>query len=189
MPQNGSSHNNSPLVPDVPVPSQFVPPIASAGNGKQPLSAQRPLNRVAVVREQQGVSERTIARRLGIEVKRYRELEKPGYDLRLSELSALQVALDVPLSDLLEDRQALSRPVEERAKLVRVMKSAVALREMKSNVRVQRMAKMLCEQLVDLMPELAEVGGWPQFGARRGQAAMSKALSHPVDTSQLDSVD
>jgi transcriptional regulator with XRE-family HTH domain len=144
------------------------------------------LHRVAEIREQQGVSERTIARRLGIDVKRYRQLEKPDRDLQLSELLALQAALDVPLIDLLEDRQELSRPVEERAKMIKVMKTAVALRETKSNSRVSRMAQMLCDQLVDLMPELAEVNGWPQFGARRGPATIGRALSQPIDTSNLD---
>lgn len=146
---------------------------------------ERALHRVAEVRRQQGISERTVARRLGVDIKCYRRFECPTEDLKLSELLRLQQALDVPLIDLLEDPQALSRPVEERAKLVKIMKTAVALRETKSNARVERMAHMLCEQLVDLMPELAEVGGWPQFGARRGTAAIGRTLSTPVDTSQI----
>ncbi len=144
------------------------------------------LNRIAKVREQQGISERTMARRLGVEVKRYRQLEDPYCDLTLSQLNAIQQALEVPISDLLEERQGLSRPVEERAKLLKVMKTAVALREAKINARADRMAQMLCDQLVDLMPELAEVSGWPQFGARRGISAVGKALQQPIDTSNIN---
>lgn len=144
-----------------------------------------PFHRVAHIRAQQGISERTMARRLGIDVSRYRELENPNRDLTLSQLSALQRALEVPFADLLEDRHALSRPVEERAKLLKVMKTAVALREAKINPRADRMAQMLCEQLIDLMPELAEVSGWPQFGARRGVTAVGRALQQPIDTSSL----
>ncbi len=147
------------------------------------------VHRVAEIRQQQGVSERTVARRMGIDIKRYREMENPHYDLTISELRALQHALEVPMVDLLEDRNALSRPVEERAKLVKVMKTAVAMREAKMSPRIERMATMLCEQLVDLMPELHDVSGWPQFGARRGISAMGKALQQPIDMSKIVSHD
>jgi hypothetical protein len=120
-----------------------------------------------------------------MDVKRYRELEDPQSDLSLTQLIAIQTALEVPICDLLEDRQGLSRPVEERAKMLKIMKTAVALKEAKINARADRMAQMLCEQLVDLMPELAEVSGWPQFGARRGASAVGKALQQPIDTSNI----
>ncbi|MCA9132431.1 MAG: helix-turn-helix transcriptional regulator [Planctomycetales bacterium] len=188
-------------VPPVPVPSAPVqsaavqpapvqPAVAAAEEESEDSCLPAPaedevLHRLAAVREQQGVSQRTMARRMGIELRRYKELEDPTRDLRLSELRQLQMALEVPLIDLLEDRNALSRPVEERAKLVKVMKTAVAISEIKSSPRIERMAQMLKEQLVDLMPELLEVSGWPQFGARRGPSAMGKALCQPIDTSHL----
>ena len=128
---------------------------------------------------------RSIARRLGMDAKTYKQIEDPSHDLALSELRAIQAALEVPFVDLLVDRNSLSQPVKERAKLVKVMKSAVAIRQAKSSPRIQRLADMLCEQLTDLMPELAEVSGWAQFGARRGQSAVGKALREPIDTSQL----
>jgi transcriptional regulator with XRE-family HTH domain len=142
-------------------------------------------HRVAIIREQQGVTQRTLARRLGIDVKTLQSLERPESDLSLSQLLAFQSALEVPLIDLLEDHSELSRPIAERAKMVKVMKTAAALREVKTNPRVARMAQMLCEQLVEVMPELAEVSGWPQFGSRRGPSALGKALSQPIDTSDL----
>ncbi len=149
-------------------------------------ATQKPsLHRIARIREQQGISERTMARRLGVDVKRYRELEDPQCDLSLSQLIAIQTALEVPIGDLLEDRQGLSRPVEERAKLLKIMKTAVAIKEAKISPRADRMAQMLCEQLVELMPELADVSGWPQFGARRGMSAVGKALQLPIDTSNI----
>lgn len=147
------------------------------------------LHRIREVREQQGISVRSMSKRLGMDAKRYRQLEDSQSDLTLSELHAVQKALEVPFADLLEDHEALSRPVEERAKMVKAMKTAVALRECKTSPRVERMARMLCEQLVDLMPELEDVSGWPQFGARRGQSALGKALRQPIDTSQLGHTD
>lgn len=142
-------------------------------------------NRIALVREQQGISQRTMARRMGVDLKSYQALENPSADLRLSELMALRQALDVPMVDLLEDTQELSRPVAERAKMIKVMKTAVALRDTPGNPRQQRMVATLCEQLCDVMPELAEVSGWPQFGSRRGKSALGKALSQPICTADL----
>ena len=142
-------------------------------------------NRVAQVREQQGISQRTMARRLHIDLKSYQALERPETDLRISQLTALQAALDVPMVDLLEETQALSRPVAERAKMIKVMKTAAALRETPSNARVERMVQTLCGQLVDLMPELAEVSSWPQYGSRRGSSAIGKALAQQISIADL----
>lgn len=169
---------------DVVVASPTLAPVAEA-QAFTMLVAPIRKHRVAEVREQQGVSQRTLARRLGIEVKALQNIEHPESDLSLCQLRALQAALDVPLIDLLEDSCELSRPIAERAKMVKAMKTAVALREAKLNPRVERLVTMLCEQLIDVMPELAEVSGWPQFGSRRGTSALGKALSQPIDTSDL----
>lgn len=123
---------------------------------------------------------------MGIDVRSYRTLECASTDLTLSELVAVQKALEVPLIDLLEDSDSLSRPVQERAKLVKTMKTAVAIRETKAGGRVGKLAQMLCNQLIDLMPELSEVSGWPQFGARRGDSAIGKALAQPICTRDLN---
>lgn len=148
-------------------------------------SAAAPLHRIREVREQQGVSIRSMARRMGIDVRSYKHIENPYRDLTISELGAVQKALDVPLADLLVDREGLASPVQERAKLVKAMKTAVAIKEVGASPRIDRMAQMLCEQLRDIMPELEDISGWPQFGARRGQSALGKALREPIDTSSL----
>jgi transcriptional regulator with XRE-family HTH domain len=155
-------------------------------DNEQPATSDRVLNRVAEVREQQGVSQRTMARRLGIDLKSYRCMEEPRSDLTLSDLRRIQKALDVPLVDLLEDDQSLSRPVAERAKLLRIMKTAVAMRDKKSPPSIQRMSQMLTEQLIDLMPELAHVSGWPQYGVRRGIETLGRMLENRIDMSQVE---
>jgi hypothetical protein len=48
-----------------------------------------------------------------------------------------------------------------------------------------RLAEMLREQLLDLMPELKEVSSWPQFGSRRGSGAVARILAQEVNTSQI----
>lgn len=165
--------------------------LRTAAVAQQPIplsertGSPRIFHRIATVRKNQGLTERTVAKRLGVDVRTYRTMECPTTDLTLSELASVQKALDVPLIDLIEDRQSLSRPVEERAKLVKTMKTAVAIRESAPNQRAERLAQMLFEQLVDVMPELRDVSGWPQFGARRGQSAIGKALAQPIDMSEL----
>ncbi len=158
-------------------------------DGKENREKREPriLNRIAEVRKQQGVSLRTIARRTGLDVKTLREQEKPNYNLSLRQLLAWQEALDVPIADLVEsDCDPLSRPVKERAQLVRIMKTAAAIRELKSATRVRRLSEMLCEQLEQLMPELRDIGAWPQFGSRRGTDILSRILEQPISTELLE---
>src|SRR3954469_11177916 len=80
----------------------------------------RKLNRIREVRYQQGVSLRTACRHLGLDVKTVRQQEEESTDLKLSDLYRWQQALDVPVAELLSEEDApLSRPVMERARLVR----------------------------------------------------------------------
>ena len=71
---------------------------------------------------------RSASRQLGKEVRKLRQLEGETVDLRLSELYDWQKVLDVPIVDLLVDPGTpLSRPVLERARLVRLMKTVAAI--------------------------------------------------------------
>ncbi len=145
-------------------------------------SQARVFHRIAEVRAQQGLSLRTISRRTGVDVKELRRQEQAGCNLSLNQLLDWQKALEVPLVDLLEDESdLLSRPVKERAQMVRIMKTVVSLGEVcQSNVRLSRLTTMLREQLLQLMPELAEIGGWPQCGSRRGPDVMGRIFHDPV---------
>jgi transcriptional regulator with XRE-family HTH domain len=139
----------------------------SPRNEKQPVDDQ-PLHRVAEVRQQQGVSLRTAARHMNTDMATVRLQEKPTTDMRLSELAAWQQVLDVPLSELLVDPGApLSRPVMERARLVRLMKTAASIKEKSDSIELKRLAKTLTDQLIEIMPELAEVSPWHSVGQRR----------------------
>jgi transcriptional regulator with XRE-family HTH domain len=123
---------------------------------------------LAEVRRQQGVSLRTAARHMNKDVATLRQQEKPTTDMRISELAAWQQVLDVPLVDLLVDSDApLSRPVMERARLVRLMKTAAAIKEKTESIELKRLAKTLTDQLIEIMPELAEISAWHSVGQRR----------------------
>jgi hypothetical protein len=52
-----------------------------------------------------------------------------------------------------------------------------------------RLVTMLREQMVELMPELAEVGSWPQFGSRRSASSVARVLEQEINLSQIPSAD
>ncbi len=127
-----------------------------------------PLHRLAEVRRQQGMSRRTVARRLNADVARVKQQEAETSDMMLSTLYEWQRALEVPVAELLvESDEPLSAPVMKRAKLVRIMKTAAAILERTQQTSIRRMAQTLVDQLVELMPELADVTPWHAVGKRR----------------------
>jgi transcriptional regulator with XRE-family HTH domain len=154
-------------------------PAGSAANGQKKL-----MHRISEVRQEQGVSIRSAARRLGVSMQEVREQEDPACDLRLSQLHQWQHVLEVPLADLVLDSDApLSTPVSQRAKMLRVMKTVKALAEAASEPSVQRFAQMLITQLVDVMPELKEVSAWHSVGQRRTQDEMGRIIERTIPDS------
>jgi len=140
-----------------------------------------PLHRLAAVRRQQGVSLRNMARRLGADVSSVLHQEQETSDLPLSVLYLWQKALDVPVADLLVDSDApLSAPVMTRARMVKVMKTAVALMEKVQTNAQRRLITMLMEQLIELMPELREVSAWHSVGQRRTLDEFGRAVERTL---------
>jgi len=133
-----------------------------------PCNKTRVLHRIRTVRLQQGISLRTVARHSGVEMRVLRMQEEETCDMRLSDLQRWQQALDVPVADLLVDSEAtLSAPVMQRARLIRLMKTAAAIQEHAPSSPIRRMAETLIGQLVEIMPELAGVSAWHTYGQRR----------------------
>lgn len=125
-------------------------------------------HRISEVRREQGVSLRSAARQLKLDMATVRKQENASTDLTLTQLQAWQRVLDVPLADLLVDPGAsLSSPVMERARLVRLMKTAAAISDQSESDGLQRLATMLTQQLTEIMPELAEISAWHSVGQRR----------------------
>lgn len=143
------------------------------------------LHRIRTVRRLQGMSLRTAARQLGSTISQIRVQEDETSDLRLSDLYKWQAVLDVPVEELLVEPTApLSRPVTERAHLVRVMKTAAAILETAQSPQIRRLAERLVEQLVELMPELQGVGPWHSVGRRRSMEDYGRIMEQriPEDT-------
>ncbi len=146
-----------------------------------PTPDSRPKHRIAEVRRQQGISLRSITRKMGLSLDEIRQQEDPTSDLTLSQLTAWQRALEVPLASLLLDLDApLSSPVMTRARLLRIMKTVQAMRESARDAGTQRMALMLSEQLVELMPELKDVSAWHSVGQRRTQDEVGRIAERPI---------
>jgi hypothetical protein len=124
---------------------------------------------------------RTAARHTGTDVRQLKLQEQETTDLRISDLHKWQLALDVPISELLvEPDYCLSPPVLERARLVRLMKTIRAIQQRASSIRIRRMAETAADQLVEIMPELKEVSAWHEYGQRRSLNEYGRVVDRQV---------
>jgi transcriptional regulator with XRE-family HTH domain len=141
----------------------------------------RKLHQLGPARRRQGLSVRCVAQRLGRTVGEIRAQEDEYVDLTVSELYRWQEALDVPIEELLQEPQdTLSSRVLTRARLLRIMKTAIAIRRQARSEAERRLARLLVEQLLELMPELKEVSGWPAVGHRRSAEEVGRIAENPI---------
>ncbi len=147
----------------------------------------RRMHRIHTVRLRQGVSLRTAARQMGSTIRSLRKQEDETADLKLSELHEWQKALDVPICELLEepDHSTLSPPVLQRARMLRMMKTAQSLLENASEPAMQRLAENLVNQILEIMPELKDVAPWHTYGQRRSVDEVGRAAAQPIPLSVL----
>ena len=142
--------------------------VATVQDVAVPAASSQPLQRLAAVRRQQGLTRRTVARRLNIEIEQVRQQESESSDLPLSMVYAWQKVLEVPVAELLvEAGDALTSPILMRSQLVRLMKTVLAISEQTKQESVRRMVQTMVGQLVEIMPELANIGPWHAVGKRR----------------------
>jgi len=158
-----------------------------ASNSATRVGRRRRLHRIAEVRKREGLSVAAAARRLESETAKIRAEELPTSDMTLSRLYEWQDILGVPIVELLvEEKDALAPPIHYRSMLVRVMKTVLALREMVDEneycqpKRVRRFVDTMVEQLVELMPELEEVGPWHSVGRRRRRDELGAIAQHSL---------
>jgi hypothetical protein len=133
-----------------------------------PLNKGRPLHRIAEVMQEEGIKLRTASRRMQTPLSQVQAQQDASYNLSLKDLYRWQAALQVPLLDLLvEQESSLSAPIRLRANLLKIMKTVRSIQEGTEKESIQRLAQNMVQQLVGMMPELQEVGGWPTVGQRR----------------------
>jgi len=150
---------------------------------------RRPLQQLSRIREREGISLRAMARRLGTDIQTVRRQEEQSADLSLSDLYRWQEALGVPISELLVDSETMSDPVRNRAQLVRLMKTVAAIQERAKQPAIQRMAQMMHEQMVELMPELQSVTAWNAVGHRRSINELGAAAERCIRYDMFDGLD
>ena len=126
-------------------------------------------HRVRTVREQEEVSLNALARRTKIKESLIEQLDDEGYDMPLSMLYRLAEGLRVPIAELLLGGQdgTISEPIRQRACLLRIARTAHTILAKSKHKATRNLAQTLVDQLVDLMPELADAGTWPEVGKRR----------------------
>ena len=178
------SRRDTPTRPQARVPQRVSETPQAPVTQVASVASNKVFHRISEVRQQQGVSLRSVARKMNLPIQEVRDQENPNSDLRVSDLLKWQEILEVPLADLLVDTQGpLSEPVGKRASMLRVMKTTKAILESSKSKSVQRMTNMLIEQLVQIMPELAEVSAWHTVGQRRTQEEVGRIVERPIPDS------
>jgi hypothetical protein len=144
------------------------------------------LQKLSEARRRQGLSVRCVAQRLGRTVSEVRAQENESSDLLVSELYRWQAALEVPIEELLEEpHDALSTSVMTRARMLKVMKTTQAIRRQARTEAERRLARLLTEQLLEIMPELKEVAAWPAVGHRRRADEIGRIAENPISDDWL----
>lgn len=139
------------------------------------------MHRIASVRESQGVTLRTISRRSGIPVRQLKAEESGKVDLTLSQLYRWAAALEVPPTELLSEPQdCLAANVDQRARMVRLMKSVQGLRAHAESTAMRRIADRLRDELLEIIPELDEITAWPKEAPRTPGRTMGRVFDLPV---------
>ena len=150
-------------------PKQTSPSHSNGSRRSSPTcKPQAPLHRIAEVMEQEGVTPRGLARRLGTTRAKVTKAMDPTTDMSLSELYRLQAALQVPATELLSAScDGLNPAILLRTRLLRMMRTVRSIQEMSTEDRVQTLATQLVEKLTEMMPELKDVSAWPSKGQPR----------------------
>lgn len=146
-----------------------------------------PLHRIAEVMEQEGVSPRGLARRLGATRSSIIKAMDPTNDMKLSELYRLQGALQVPATELLSaSYDGLPPAILHRTRLLRMMRTVRSIQEISSEDRIQTLAMQLVEKLTEMMPELEEVPAWPSKGKPRKSHELGAVACNVVPVEMLN---
>ena len=142
-------------------------PSSSKSERPKPEKSTRPLHFIASTLRKQNATLAGCARRLGLTPSEAAEQIRPDSDLSLSQLYAWRAVLDVPTSELLPLEDVVPDPIRNRALLLRTMKTARQLQDLSRGTRLEPAVASLVDQLIELMPELAEVPAWPSVGQSR----------------------
>ena len=153
------------------------------------------LHRLANARKNQGLSERLVAKRLGISVGLLREQEQPDADLLISRLIQWREVLEVPLRDLFEEPIGESdSDIHSRAKLLfseKILKSIES--NSKRSRRVLRLTDLIRMTLGLMFADYAtfteHVSSMPAVGHRRSPSEVGRIGERSLPDSWFGCID
>jgi transcriptional regulator with XRE-family HTH domain len=150
-------------------------------DSKRNNSSLRENHQLEAARRRQGLSLRCVAKRLGLSVSEARRQEDGSVDITITQLYRWQKALEAPLAELLEEpTDFLSPRVLDRARMLRIMKTALTIHAQARSPGMKRLAQVLVDQLLEMMPELEDVSAWPTVGQRRKGEEMGRIVDNPI---------
>ena len=144
------------------------------------------IHRLASVRKQERVSWKSLSRRTGIPIGELKLQENEGQDLRLSTLQKWHQAFNVPIEELVvEPDDRITPSLELKAHLIKVTKTILLLLEQCEDETTKILAKRLFDELIQIMPELKEVGPWPTRNRPRDPNDVPRRVEQQISTDLL----
>lgn len=118
--------------------------------------------------------------RLCIRTDEYLAWESGEHEITVNELPALQRALDVPLSELID----LDAPdiLELKKAILLTYKSIQTLKRRATTDGQRLLIDRITAHLLRAMPEMEDVAGWCEVGKRRAADELSAREEHVVDS-------
>jgi hypothetical protein len=141
-----------------------------SGGRRQPIRTIDAVrrHRIDEILQEEGISLRSIAHRMGVTTAQAKSEADPLFDLTLTALHRWQAALGVPIGDLLTPPgMLLSAAIGLRAKLLNAMRTVRSIQLRVDDEPTQALAITLAQQMLEIMPELKSITAWPTVGTRR----------------------
>ena len=170
---------------DIVALGSITPPAGHPGTNGSILRVPGSLHRLTEVRRAIGVPRRVLAQRLGITVQELR-MQEEAADLSLGRLCQWALVLNVPITDLVVERDECLAPTHlAESQATRLMKVAAKLRDRTRRRSVQRLAQTFVDQLAEILPvleQLAQKHPCRPGRPNRSPAGLARQLSEHVFT-------
>lgn len=141
------------------------------------------VHRLREVRQLSKVSLRSLSRRTGIPISTLRRQEESN-DVNLLDLQLWKEALGVPYMELFNDSpERMDEMTRLRAGLIQVMRAVKSLKNEELSETQQAILHNMTRDLESMMPELSEIGSWPQYGGKRKRNEPARVEAQIIATS------
>lgn len=139
------------------------------------------LHRIRDVMKAEGVSPRTVARRLKLPMIEVKAQASGAGDMTLSQLYAWAKTLGVSAAELLHDCDGSSKlEVMQKKALIRAARQVRMMIDHIPDSAARIIADNIFKALCEVMPELADVSGDQWVGAKRPTWELGRIADHPV---------